>query len=188
MVSKRGRKTSLTPELKENLIAEIKELGSFAKAAAAFGIKYDTFLKWRGKYQDFRVATDNALQFFKRKQYRTIRSKCLEQLIEILYEGVIETKVVEQETKTPDGTISTRTVTKTHKGPPMRLLERYLGEPMDILDAVQLLGSHQLLSEEAVARIYDTLTQAEESSREIIQNNTPSAGGVDISPASLEEE
>lgn len=171
MVSKRGRKSSFTQEISDRLVEAVKELGDIKQAAEVCGIKYATVMLWRRSHLDFKDALEAALLYFKRNQYSEIRRKCQEEMLRIVYEGVREVKTVEQTTKNPEGAVTfiTTTVTTVEKGPPLRVLERYLGPPMDVLDAVQLLGSHQLLSEDDVERIYLALQQAEQSSRDILQ-------------------
>jgi hypothetical protein len=180
-------KSKYTPEICKIIFAAIAQTGSDRAAFQAAGINRDTFYSWMKKYPDFSDGVGKA-----RAEYQDV---CPENLVQqankafadYLY-GRVEVAVETEKWVEDEKGIRTERSSRIVKQPPPRwAIERVLGRPLDVLEAIKTLAQAGIIPHHLVQVAADEVRSARERIGDSFKGALPEGDVRNIKPGLSEE-
>lgn len=174
-------KSKYTPERVEKILDAIRETGSDRAGWQAGEINKDTFYTWINSYPDFSDEIAHAKQEFRKTCPDEIKNRAKAALADYLFNGC----TVERESQTESVTVvedsqgnvkevrkeSSNNKNIERRPPPQWAIDRVLGKPIALLEAVQLLLAEKVATQQQADIITDGINQIETRLKQLPQNN-----------------
>lgn len=157
------RKTKYTPEVAQKMFDVLAATGSDRAAFEAAGISSSTFYRWKEEFSEFSEGIRAALSEFRDTCPESLVRQANKAFADYLY-GRVEISIATiQRKQLADGsTESTETVRKLRPAVPRWAIERVLGKPLDILEAVKTLSQAGIVPRHLVELTADEVGSARE--------------------------
>lgn len=155
------RKTKYTPEVAQKMFDVLAATGSDRAAFEAAGISSSTFYRWKEEFSEFSEGIRAALSEFRDTCPESLVRQANKAFADYLY-GRVEISIATiQRKQLADGsTESTETVRKLRPAVPRWAIERVLGKPLDILEAVKTLSESGIVPKHLVQLTADEVGKA----------------------------
>lgn len=174
-------KSKYTPDRVERILDAIRETGSDRAGYEAGEIGDTTFYDWQGKYPEFSEGVAHAKQQYRKSCPDEIKNRAKAALADYLFNGC----TVERESQTESVTIvedaqgkvkEVRKEKSTNKNiekrpPPQWAIDRVLGKPIALLEAMQLLLIEKVATQEQADIVADGISQIEERLKKLSQSS-----------------
>lgn len=166
-----------SPELVEAIVNAIAVEGGDQSGWEAGGISKDTFYRWIKERSDFADQIAHARsEYASTRPVRQIR-KARRALDDYLSGNVIEEWDVYHEAVTPLGDVVMLHDTKRIKrGVPKWAIERVLGKPLDLLEALETLANLEIIPRWVVQKAADEIRNARTEVTEALRGQIPADG------------
>lgn len=155
----------------EAIISELAKSGCVATACQVSNITQVSFYKWIKKYPDFATQVETAKEEFRRSRPEEIKEQARRCIADYLFRGnIIEWETTGETIKRIEDakgnlkSIERETFTKKHreKRPtPQWAIDRILGKNIEILDAIQILLSEGVATQEQAQAVAEGIAEME---------------------------
>lgn len=175
--SNAGRKSLYTPACVQNILRVIRETGSERAAYEDTAISKTLYYDWYKKRKEFRDKVDRAKLQYRRTRPKTLRHQAEEALANYLNGEVEEvTETLTLITDPNDKVIRKRKQRQVKKlPPPIKLIERVLGQNIPILEAIQVLMSEGIATPMMAATVEKHLNSMMEELRRLPEMQSATA-------------
>lgn len=174
-------KSKYTPETIDIILSAIQETGSDRAGYEAGGIAKRTFYEWMETYPHFAHQVAHARKEFKKTCPEEIKNRAKAALASYLFDGC----TVERESQTESVTVvedaqgnikEIRKEKSSNKNierrpPPQWAIDRVLGKPIPLLEAMQLLLIEKVATQQQADIVTDGISEIEERLKKLSQSN-----------------
>lgn len=175
-------KSKYTPERIEKILDAIRETGSDRAGWEAGEISKETFYVWINTYSDFSDGIAHAKSEFRKSCPEEIKNRAKAALADYLFNGCTVERESQTETTTiiEDANGKVKEIRKEKSNnkniekrpPPQWAIDRVLGKPIALLEAVQLLLAEKVATQQQADIITDGISQIEERLKGLSQSSS----------------
>lgn len=134
-------KTKYNPELVQTILSAIAQAGTDRAGWEAGGISKETFYQWINKYPDFSDGTKQAKAEFRETCPEVLIQQARKAFADHLFGRVVITQTSFERGATEKLGSYSKEITKRIKlSPPRWAIERVLGKPLDVMEALKILA------------------------------------------------
>lgn len=156
-----GRKTKYTPEIVEKILGVIRETGGDKEGYTSAGIHSATFYKWINEKPEFKEAIALAKLEYRESCPPVLIRQAKKAFADYLFNRVEETWTsFERGVDETGKSWSKETTKRVKRGVPQWCIERVLGKPIDLLEAVKVLVDANILPRWLVQVVTDEVSEA----------------------------
>lgn len=169
-----GRRSKYSPETIEAILDAIRETGSDKAGWRAGGICSTTFYEWCDNYPEFADSVKEA-----KAEYRKI---CPEELIKqarkafsdyLFGRAKITITTFERGVSEKHGSYSREITKQINPGVPQWAIERVLGKPLDVLEAISTLAEAGILPKWLVEQVSNEISDSRKEIASLIKGELP---------------
>lgn len=153
-------KSKYTPEVVQQILDVVAQTGSDRASWEAAGISETTFYDWCNKYPEFSEQIKEAKAQFRESCPEVLITQAHKALADYLFGRVEITTTVITRGINEEGSYSEETTKRVKLSPPRWAIERVLGKPIDILEAVKVLVDAKVLPRWMVQVVADEISGA----------------------------
>ena len=130
-----------TSDVIEAIVDAVSQTGSNRAGWEAGGISKQTFYQWVKSKPDFHDRIARARAIYRENVSDAHRQQALKAFEDYLFGRAVQTTTIEEEGQDEEGRKWKKTITRTvNYGVPKWAIERVLGTPGDVLDALRMLA------------------------------------------------
>lgn len=156
-----GRKTKYTDEVVQKIIEVIRETGGDKEGYTSAGIHSATFYKWINEKPEFKEAIAQAKVEYRESCPPVLIRQAKKAFADYLFNRVEETWTsFERGVDETGKSWSKETTKRVKRGVPQWCIERVLGKPIDLLEAVKVLVDANILPRWLVQVVADEVGDA----------------------------
>lgn len=144
------------------IIQTLAKTGDRRIAWEAAGITESTFYEWMSKHSEFSESVLMAEKQWRDNLPQAMRTQATKAFEDYLFGRVTETWTTVEDERT--------IVKRLNRGVPQWAIERVLGKPMDLFDAIKILVQEQILPPEILNEISNELVSCTARIRKILSD------------------
>lgn len=181
-------KSKYTPEIAKTIVDTISQTGSDRAGFKAAGIHEATFYAWKKQFPEFAEEVDKAKAEYRDSCPPALVRQANKAFADYLY-GRLEISIATiQRKQNSDGVTETvETIRKIRPPVPRWAIERVLGKPLDVLEAIKTLAQAGIIPHHLVQVSADEIRTARERIGQSFTDNLPD-GDVRTARPGLSEE
>jgi hypothetical protein len=171
------------PEIVEIILNAIRDTGGDRPGWEAGGISKDTFYEWINRYPDFSDQVKRAKLDYRNTCPDVLVRQAKQALSDYLFGRMERVQVTEEERVSEEGLTSYKKVTRrVTMGVPRWAIERVLGKPADLIEALKVLADCNVIPQWLVQRSVDEIGSARKGITEAIAGVLPDVESRSVQP------
>lgn len=183
-----ARKPKYSPDLARTIVDTIAQTGSERAGYEAAAISESTFYKWKKEFSEFSEEISKARGEYSDNCPAALVRQANKAFADYLYGRVEISVAVIKRKRNEDGTTeSTETVKKYRPSVPRWAIERVLGKPLDVLEAIKTLAQAGIIPHHLVQVAADEVRTARERIGSSFRGTLPDGDVRTVKPGLSEE-